>query len=325
MLLAPAVALEVGDQAPPLQVAEWLNRMGGDPGRPDGRSVYVVLFCVTWQEEGRAALAHLERLQARYQQHGLKCAAITREAPEKIKDALSETRRQCAIGVDADDIVHRAYGAMRIADLPLTFVIDKTGKIVWRGNPFPALERIMAKTLAGALTAEEGSKIVSAQEEAARAQRDGDEAALLQALERLLHLEPDAVEGHVGRTQIFLHRGDAEKAAEALQLWHKGCAASPVGLAALALFLLNQTDINFRNPRLALSSAREAYEMKGGKSEPVVFMALARIYAELGWLEKAVAVLQEGQGVFSGVEGAEAAALLAYYRQLLEVRSAERP
>ncbi|MCX7934057.1 MAG: redoxin domain-containing protein, partial [Planctomycetota bacterium] len=299
LLSLPSSALEIGDQAPALQVSEWLNRAAGDPGRPDGRSLYALLFCVTWQADGEAALMQLERLQVKYQPRGLKCAVITREAPAKVKSRLGEATWQCAIGVDAGDATHRAYGALPIADLPLAFVIDKAGKILWRGNPLPALERIVAKAIAGSLPVEEGAQIVAAQEEVTRACRENDEAALLPALARLLRLEPDAAESHALRVQIFLRQGDAEKAAEALQAWQQGCAKSPPGLASLALFLLNQPDINARDPRRAFTAARQAYDLPSGKSEPLVFLALARVYAEVGELEKAVAILTEGRPVLS--------------------------
>lgn len=136
-------ALKLGDPAPALQLAEWLQ--GGPITLADGKGskVYVVEFWATWCPPCRVTIPHLTELYKKYKDQGLEVVAITDEDPEYVKEFLAEQGEKLAypVAVDRDQLTAIAYMlGVNINTIPHAFVIDANGKLVWHGNPMNGLE-----------------------------------------------------------------------------------------------------------------------------------------------------------------------------------------
>ena len=81
---AAATALELGDPAPPLKIAQWIQ---GEPIHLKdgvGKHVYVIEFWATWCPPCVASVPHLTELQAKHKKDGV-VIVNTSETPGKIR------------------------------------------------------------------------------------------------------------------------------------------------------------------------------------------------------------------------------------------------
>ena len=142
--------LKLGDPAPALQVAEWLQ--GGPIALNEGKGskIYVVEFWATWCPPCRVTIPHLTELYKKYKDQGLEVVAITDEDPDYVKTFLEEQGDKMVypVAVDRDQLTSIAYLlGVNINTIPHAFVIDSNGKLVWHGNPMGDLEEVVKQHL----------------------------------------------------------------------------------------------------------------------------------------------------------------------------------
>lgn len=135
--------LKLGDPAPALQLAEWLQ--GGPVSLADGKGskVYVIEFWATWCPPCRVTIPHLTELYKKYKDQGLEVVAITDEDPEYVKEFLTGQGEKLGypVAVDRDQLTAIAYMlGVNVNTIPHAFVVDAKGKLVWHGNPMNGLE-----------------------------------------------------------------------------------------------------------------------------------------------------------------------------------------
>lgn len=142
--------LKLGDAAPALQLAEWLQ--GGPVTLAEGKGskVYVIEFWATWCPPCRVAIPHLNELHKKYKDQGLEVVAITDEDPEYVKEFLTEqgSKMVYPVAVDRDQLTAIAYMlGVNVNTIPHAFVVDTKGKLVWHGNPMNGLEDVVKQHL----------------------------------------------------------------------------------------------------------------------------------------------------------------------------------
>jgi len=145
--------LKVGDPAPPLTVARWLN---GEPvSRFEPGKVYVLEFWATWCGPCLQAMPHLEAL-AKEHGAGLVVIPVTTVAGRNSRDAVdqyvADNGGQYAglrFAVCDDRRTDDAwYGASGQEGIPCAFVIDRRGKVAFIGHPTD-LDKVVAAAVAG--------------------------------------------------------------------------------------------------------------------------------------------------------------------------------
>jgi len=149
--------LTVGDPAPKLQVAKWVQ---GDPVKEfDTNHVYIVEFWATWCGPCRASIPHLNELWQKFKDRGL--IAIGQDAWEQDDSAVAPFVKkmgdQMTYRVALDDKSQETNGIMAVnwmkaADqngIPTAFVVNKQGRIAWIGHPMGLNEQILEDILAG--------------------------------------------------------------------------------------------------------------------------------------------------------------------------------
>jgi len=184
LLAAPAAAQDaqgpkVGDAAPPVLAAEWLNtESGGSPlraGRADDK-VMMLEFWGTWCAPCVRAMPEVQALHERYAARGVLVVAITREAADVARPFLEEHGYTMAVACDTSQDTIRAFG---IRSWPTTFVVDREGAIAYVGEPTGA-KAALDKALGVADDA--GSRLVAHLD----ALHGDDEAARRTTLEQLV-------------------------------------------------------------------------------------------------------------------------------------------
>ncbi len=155
-LQAQESKLKVGDAAPKLQVAKWVQ---GEPVKEfEKDKTYIVEFWATWCGPCRVSIPHLNELHEKYKDKGL--VVIGQDVWERdetqVEPFVKKMGDKMTYRVALDDKTKEAEGAMAETwmkaagqgGIPAAFVVNKHGKVAWIGHPMslkqPILEDILA-------------------------------------------------------------------------------------------------------------------------------------------------------------------------------------
>lgn len=164
-IVAEPIGATVGADAPPLRVEKWLK--GTPVDLKDGK-VHVVEFWATWCGPCKQNMPHLSEISRKFRGKAVVSAVSVMETAEdrdKTKpvpyvDRVARFVRSAnammdyTVGMDTADgkVANDWFGGQ--AGIPLSYVIDQTGKVVWRGHPSLGLEEVVGLTVDGKLTPE---------------------------------------------------------------------------------------------------------------------------------------------------------------------------
>jgi thiol-disulfide isomerase/thioredoxin len=143
-------AAQLGDDAAPLAVAEWVK--GTPVDVKDGKAIYVVEFWATWCPPCRASIPHLSELQAKLKTKGVVMVGISDETADKVKPFVTEqgAKMDYRVALDQGRQTHKSYmGGFGVGGIPHAFIVNKQGKIVWHGHPMVGLDKALEEILAG--------------------------------------------------------------------------------------------------------------------------------------------------------------------------------
>ena len=137
---SPSPALQVGDAAPKLSVDQWLK---GTPVREYSRhNIYVIEFWATWCGPCLKAMPHLSELASRYAKDGLVVVALTSADEANTSEAVDKfveengakyNFRFALSNTKVNDTTFMEAAGQN--GLPCSFVVDRSGKIAFIGQP----------------------------------------------------------------------------------------------------------------------------------------------------------------------------------------------
>jgi thiol-disulfide isomerase/thioredoxin len=309
--------LTVGDPAPKLQVAKWVQ---GDPVKAfDTNHVYIVEFWATWYAPCRAAIPHLNELHEKFKDRGLITIGqdIGEDDDSGVAAFVKKMGGQMTYRVALDDKSRDTNGIMAVtwmkeadqSSIPTAFVINKQGRIAWIGHPMGLNEKILEAILAdkfdiGEFAFEyEQQRVVEKQRVAlyknlqdALRKKNWDAAdAVVAELEKTV---PEQMRFRYGssRLQILLGRkdyDDAGKLAESLSDGHKDNAGFQ---NEIAWTMVTHEGLEKRSLLVAEKIAERANTIAPDKSSAVLD-TLARIQFLLGKKPEAIASEQKALNV----------------------------
>jgi thiol-disulfide isomerase/thioredoxin len=149
--------LNVGDAAPKLQVAKWVQ---GEPvkGFEKGKA-YIVEFWATWCGPCRVSIPHLNDLHNAFKDKGLIVIGQdvweknTDEVPKFVKKMGDKMTYRVALddteGEDKGKMAETWMVAAGQRGIPAAFVVNKQGKIAWIGHPMELKEKLLEQVLDG--------------------------------------------------------------------------------------------------------------------------------------------------------------------------------
>jgi thiol-disulfide isomerase/thioredoxin len=304
--------LTVGDPAPKLQVAKWVQ---GDPVKAfDTNHVYIVEFWATWCGPCRVSIPHLNELWQKFKGQGL--IAIGQDVWEPddsgVAPFVKKMGDQMTYRVALDDKSRETKGAMAATwmdaagqnGIPTAFVINRQGRIAWIGHPMGLDEKILESVLADKFDMARAAADYEKQQQEdqkrmavnkklreAMKQNKWDDAA--STLDEILKTSPQLEDGYaLTRLQILFGQkkyADAYKLAESLSDAHPKSAMLQ---NELAWTIATQPGLEKRGLALAEKMAVRANEATQGK-EPAVLDTLARVQFMNGKQTEAIATEQK--------------------------------
>lgn len=305
----PARVPKVGDEAPALGA---LTMLAGAPVTALERGqVHLVVFWAPWSGASTQLFPRLADLQRRHGERGLEVVAITAADArgstfERARSALEELRAFTGFSIAFDPAGVSQQRYLGTNAPPMSFLIDRQGRIVVAGNPVESELRLPA-VLAGqhdldALELEvERRPLVLAdgirlQRQFDDAFRRGDWATTRARCDDLLALDRARFRRFaVVRFQIYLlYAGRLDEAYAEGRALLEGLARDDVGmLGTIAWSIVDPSaDLSRRDLALAAECAQRAVDLSGRRN-PTLLETLARVHHALGALERAIDVQRE--------------------------------
>jgi len=139
----------IGDAAPALKVAEWIQGKSVDLN--DGKNIHVVIFC-SLTRANDFALSKIKEIDGKYRSKGIITVVVCDEPPQGLKETVKAKASKIEYPVAADDVRRTTTEYVRVfgnAVLPRAFVISKDGKVLWHGHPMGGLEGILDQIISG--------------------------------------------------------------------------------------------------------------------------------------------------------------------------------
>jgi thiol-disulfide isomerase/thioredoxin len=298
----PAWAIDLGDPAPPLKIAEWIKGQPVDLAAGKGKNVYVLEFWATWCHPCRDSIPHLTELQKKYKDKGLIVIGITdennpRALPQFVKkmgDKMDYT-----VAYDQNHQTNAAYTkAFGLRGIPHAFVIDREGRIAWSGHPKFGLEQAV-------------DQIINGKYDLAAARTDflhekGIARNRQEVLPLLNHYYELAAAGQDQAELQKLGHQIVEKVADDAQV-----------LCLFSIDILDKQEFQYRDLELALAASKRAYEIASNRADVVATYARAlwqngKKADAVEFQKKAVAMVQGNPQMRTELEKA----LASYERQL---------
>ena len=143
--------LQIGKQAPPITVTDWISNVPEDTTL-SGK--YIVLeFWATWCGPCIAAVPHMNELQQQVQADNLYFLSMTDESVAKVERTLERVDFSSAVVSDQSQQTHIGYGdgETGLKAYPMTVLIDPQGTVQWVGRPKQLKEETLRQFLSGNL------------------------------------------------------------------------------------------------------------------------------------------------------------------------------
>ncbi len=315
----PGFALDLGDKALPLAVDKWITGEPVDPTVVDGETFYLVeVWSVTCPPCVRS-IPIMNDIQKRYSDQGFKIVSFTTDTEEEVRPFLEQHPMEYSSFLDREGESVINYMALdNRTTIPHAFLFDKSGILVWNGNPLDNLEKRVQQVISGELSCEIAVKVKEARDQLQEAFNAQNISGMLSSLETLEGLEP-------GNSQYFqihyrllteLGMGDPYEVEELLARWFSGSENDAESLIVLSMVSLDQGQPNVRNPELALRAAKKAFSLESDLKAQAG-LNLAETYKEIGRIDLALKTLDDLPALTTEPEDAEMiAAVRAFYSRL---------
>jgi len=293
---APA-SPKIGQKAPAVKVAKWITQkpptLPGEKGAE--QRVFLVEFWATWCPPCLKSIPHLAALQKKHEKDGLLILGISNEEPETIEAFIkSKMKMPYYVGHD-DDMKTTTAWTNDIQTIPHAFVVDKTGTVVWSGNPLDmgVMDRVIEQVLAGKYDLE-AAKNAAAKEEKFKtllvrlnaAQTTHDEKKIFAILDQMIALKPDDLQPYLIKRETLRAFGHESQIHDLEAVIEQRFKDSVSALRQIAQIEQNK-DLTQRNPGLMLRCALRANELTKGR-DPETLAALAFVQCELGMVDAAI-------------------------------------
>lgn len=341
--------LNIGDQAPALDVEHWVSNGDGNFKEvtefKEG-NVYVVEFWATWCGPCIASMPHLSELQEKHAKNGLQIISISDEDLETVEEFLegdvrggegtyAELTSVYCLTTDPDGESQEQYlQAAGENGIPTAFIVGKDGRIEWIGHPMEIDEPIEAVLNDSwdreAFVAEREKKqadqkiMQEVMSELNELMGDEDTEGALELIDsKIGELESDEAKGFLGqiRLQILMMTG-GEEAVKAFSEFVEENKEDSMLLNQIAWAIVEQDMQGEEVDEAMINAAAKAaqFAVDAAPEDGAILDTLAHLLYMQGDLDKAIEV-QTKAVKFGGDQAEE---LQVFLDQLLEEKEEDK-
>ena len=349
----PLHAIDADQAMPAIDAAKWYTRTMSVPAK--GLAA-VVLLDIT-SDDAVNTLRMLENLDTELPDVKFAAVAIN---PVKTTDAVVRDNGPFQIPLAADNNLKSRNLFAETESLFPYAVLAKDGKVAWSGHP-TELESVIRKVADGSFSVSKQKQIEAIRQELQMAIQAGLPEVVSNSADKILKIAPDdriAIQAklfafnargkmadavkfiqeicdknpkdaklRMMQLDLLLNRGDTSAYRIAVEKALRDFEKTPDNsLVFLSAYALENAPYGVLDPAMMLDAAQKAYDKVKNSRTPLGAVAretLARIQAETGHVEKAVAFQEEALASRKGTHLEQAAASrLAYYKKLAAMKSA---
>ncbi|MDR1744758.1 MAG: TlpA family protein disulfide reductase [Planctomycetota bacterium] len=318
----PALALDLGDSAPAISVDKWVTGEPADPAAIDGNAFYLIEVWSVTCPPCVQSIPLMNALQEKYAKDGFKIISFTTDAAEDVTPFLEQHPIEYSSFIDKEGGSFINYmAADNRTTIPHAFLFDRSGALVWIGNPLDNLESRVQQVISGELNREKAEKIRAARDRLQDAFGAQNVEGMISSLRELQSLEPENGQYYQVHYRILtdLGAGDENDVKALLRDWYRNAQNSTENLVVLSLVAMDQGHPALRDPELALAAAKRAYEMDG-PAKLQAGLNLADTYKAIGRIDLAIKTVGELQPLTGDFEEqAMIDAIQAFYSKLQEL------
>lgn len=320
---------QVGEKAPPIKIAKWVTQAPPAlPGAAAAKHVFIVEFWATWCGPCLKSIPHLAELQKKHKKDGLVVIGVSNEEPETIATFIEKKMKMpYFVGAD-DEMATTTSWTKDIEYIPYAFVVTRDGVIAWQGNPLDtenmdaAVEQVLAGKFdieAAKAAATSNRKYEDLLSQLRPAEEAGDKEKFFELLDKMIALKPKELLPYMIKSQKLREFAMDDQIPGLSDQIFEAFKDSPGRLGEIVGFELNR-DFADRDPRLLFRCAKRIDELAGGRDAESLHN-LARVYCELGMIEKAVSTQKQAVAIASADMKAVLLKVLHYYETALQMKS----
>lgn len=319
-----SAALDIGDRAPALVIAEWVKGERLDLQREIGKKIYMVEFWATWCPPCKASVPRLTEFQRKYKKD-LTIIGVT--APDDRGNTPKAVRRfvkrlgsgmEYTVAIDKDMATTNAYlSAAGIVGIPHAFIVGRDGRVLWQGSPLdPSLDDVLGQVVSGTYDVSH-AKVQAEVERRFQAlefpAQMGRFSEVWDGLIGILKLDPTNSAALDILTQVYVNEIRDQ---EAFRTWAGSHIAKNRGnmlaMQRLAAALCANGDLSTRTPDLALEAAKAAYEASNERNATSIAIYARALY-QIGDLDRAVALQKDAAALGDEADRKMLREILEYY------------
>lgn len=274
--------LEVGDQAPAVEVEEWIQ---GETSVGEG-SPYIVEFWATWCGPCRKSIPHLNEIYEKYQSRGLTVIGITDEVKEvsKVRSFVRKQGKRMTYPVAIDGGAKEAwFEAAGRRGIPSVFIVDANNTVAYIGNPLdPKFEDVVHQVIEGRYNPKLERFAKPKLEAAARAEKRRNWRDAYRHLDEVIEEDPTVFfPVAVDKYRIMAcEEKNAEEAAEYGSELIRNYRKDAPALRDLATMFASSNDTCLLSPTLAQKAADALLSFEGNRSSLALSISAMVAYHE---------------------------------------------
>lgn len=292
----PALALDLGDEAPEVDVAKWVQ---GEPVKVgDGEHIVILHFFASFNGESVASAKSLSEFQGTMEAKGVVVVSVTNEGQTSISDLVANNPIKHRIASDPDRNTIGPYMG-DVIKLPYAVVVDKKGQIAWKGVDMDDMQSIVKKMAEGTYDPRQAQRLQELRGSMLMRLWSRDWAKLADETEEILKYVPEDGQALENWSAAVAGLKDKARYHKFLDEHSKKIQENGDALNALAWMVITNEEISWRDVELALETAKRAVELSKRKN-PAILDTLARVWFEIGAHDKAIAVQKEAVAAAGG-------------------------